>query len=189
MITDSPADPAAQLSAYLGPGERLIWAGRPDPDVLFTPLDAFLIPFSVMWGGFAIFWEAIALADGPTFYVAWGVPFVAVGLYFMVGRFVYKKRRKRRTAYGLTNTRAIVAVGRSSITDAPLASVPTSIKRSRDGSHVSVTFGQRSGWGMFGPSYANTGMEFFEMGSSAVGFYDVAQPEALLSALQRARSG
>jgi hypothetical protein len=187
---DAPHDPAAQVSSYLTPGEQLLWAGRPDPDVNFTAADAFVVPFSIMWCGFAVFWEATAVAGGaPLFFALWGIPFVLVGLYVAVGRFVYKKRRKRRTAYGLTRTRALVAVGSSSMSDAPLASAPISIKRSRDGRFVNVTFGQRSGWGAWGPSYANTGMEFLDWTTHPVGFFDVAQPEALLAALQQARSG
>lgn len=186
---DSPADPASQIHSYLGPGERLLWSGRPDPEVRFAPADAFLVPFSVMWGGFAVFWEVGVLTSGAgPFFVLWGIPFVLMGLYFMVGRFVYKKRRKLRTAYALTNSRAIVAVGTSSMSDTPINGASTTIKRTRDGGHVSITFGQRSGWGAWGPSYANTGLEFFERGTPAVGFYDVAHPEALLAALQQARS-
>jgi hypothetical protein len=89
---------------------------------------------------------------------------------------------------GLTRSRAIVAVGSSSVSDAPLASAPISIKRSRDGRLVNVTFGNRSGWGAWGPSYANTGMEFLDRSSQLVGFYDVRRPEALLGALQQARA-
>lgn len=190
MAHDIPADPASQIRPYLGPGERLLWTGRPDPDVRFAPVDAFLVPFSVMWGGFAVFWEATVIADGgPPFFVLWGIPFVLAGLYFIFGRFLYKKRRKRRTAYALTDRRAIVAVGVRSMSDSPVAGVATSIKHSRDGSHVSITFGQRSGWAALSPSYANTGMEFFEMGTQLVAFYDVAEPEPLLAALQQVRSG
>jgi hypothetical protein len=41
-------DPAAQLQLYLRPGEQLLWSGRPDPNVRFTPADAFLVPFSIL---------------------------------------------------------------------------------------------------------------------------------------------
>jgi hypothetical protein len=184
-----PTDPAVQISPYLAPGERLLWAGRPDPGVRFAPVDALLVPFSVMWGGFAIFWEAAVLTEGgPPFFVLWGVPFVLVGLYFVFGRFVYKRWRKRRTAYGITNTRAIVAIGNSRMIDSPVTGVPTSTKRSRDGRHVSITFGSKGAWS-HGGYYANTGMDILNMGDSSVGFFDVTQPEALIAAVERARSG
>ncbi|HWC11484.1 MAG TPA: hypothetical protein VG455_09700, partial [Acidimicrobiales bacterium] len=70
----------------------------------------------------------------------WGIPFVAMGLYFIFGRFVYKRRMKLRTAYGVTTDRAIVAVGDFSLTEMPIKQVATSQHRSRDGRHVSVTF-------------------------------------------------
>ena len=185
---DPFGDPARQLAAYLRPGEQLLWSGRPDPGVRFTPADAFLVPFSVMWGGFALFWEGGVLSSGaPPFFVVWGVPFVAVGLYFIFGRFVYKKRNKLRTAYGLTSDRAIVAVGSSSMTDSPIKQVPSSVRRTRDGSHVTVTFGNRGGGWPGAAYYANTGMDFFNRGTAAVAFYDVARPEALLAAIERAR--
>lgn len=177
--------PEAHLAPYLRPGERLLWAGRPDPDVILTGADLFLVPFSLLWGGFAIFWEVAAMPSGPLFFRLWGIPFVAAGVYFIGGRFVHKAYRKRRTAYGLTATRAIVAVGPTFMEDAPIHHVPTTTKRTRDGKHVSVTFGARSGWPW--PAYGNTGMDFFSWGREPLTFYDVADPEALLVALDTAR--
>jgi hypothetical protein len=114
-------------------------------------------------------------------------PPVARGLYAVVGRFVYKKRMKRRTAYGITEDRALIAVGKSVFTDISLRQTSTSIRRSRDGRHVSLTFGTHRGWT---PSrfYNNTGMDFLTFGDALIGFSDVAQPEAVLAALERAHT-
>ena len=184
----NPPDPGAQLAPYLRPGERLLWAGRPDPQVRFAPVDAFLVPFSIRWGGFAVFWEVGVVTSGaPPFFMLWGIPFVLAGLYFIIGRFVYKKRKKMRTAYGITAGRVIVAVGETNVTDLPVKNVPVSIRRSRDGRHVSITFGTSSGW-RWGGYYANTGMHFFNFGDGSVGFFDVAKPEAVLAALDVVRS-
>lgn len=156
----------------------------------FTAADVFLVPFSIMWGGFAIFWEASVLTSGaPIFFVAWGIPFVGVGIYFIFGRFIYKRSRQRQTAYGLSSERAMVAVGTTSFVDSPVKNVATSIRRSRDGRHVSVTFGE----GDYrarpqGGYYANTGMELFSRGVSPVAFFDVAEPDRLLGALDRIRT-
>ncbi len=62
-------DPEAQLrlQPYLLSGERILWTGQPDPRRLVGGKDAYLIPFSLMWGGGAVFWEAAVLLSGaPT---------------------------------------------------------------------------------------------------------------------------
>lgn len=78
-----------------------------------------------MWGGFALFWEATVLtSDDPGFFVLWGIPFVGFGLYFVFGRFLFKRRKKRRTAYGITPERVMVAVGTSGCRTCPCGTSP-----------------------------------------------------------------
>src|SRR5438445_9565952 len=114
-----------------------------------------------MWGGFALFWEVGVIASGgPPFFVLWGIPFVIMGMYFIFGRFWFKRRQKLRTAYGITNERAIVAVGSSQLMETPIKNHPLSLTRSSDGRHGSVQFGSGGPrWG--GVLYANTSMDFF----------------------------
>jgi hypothetical protein len=177
-----------QLAPYLLPDENLLWTGRPDPARHFDATDVFLVPFSLLWGGFAIFWMVTAFAEGaPLPFVLFGLPFVVLGLYFIFGRFVYKANRKRKTVYGLTEHRALVAMTSGSLSEAPLQRTPVDQRRSRDGRHLTVTFG-RSARGWFaGPSYANTGMELFDTGTGPLGFYDVLDVAGLESALRRVR--
>ena len=71
-----------------------------------------MIPFSLMWGGFSFFWEYEAVkSGGPLFFDLWGVPFLLVGLYMIVGRFFYEAMLRSRTYYGLTNQRVIIISG------------------------------------------------------------------------------
>jgi hypothetical protein len=101
-----------QLSGSLEPGESLIWTGVPRQGLLLRPFDAFMIPFSLLWGGFAIFWEASVLRAGaPLLFALWGVPFVLVAVYITVGRFFLDARVRANTVYGLTNRRAIILSG------------------------------------------------------------------------------
>ena len=181
---------SAQLSSYLSSGELLLWSGRPDPAVRFASSDAYLIPFSIMWAGFAFFWESSVFRSGaPIFFRLWGIPFMAIGLYIVFGRFFVKARRKRTTAYGITKDRALISTGPSGVTDVPIRSTATTISKSRDGSHVSVVFGQGYGTQMSG-MYFNTGMGSFSRGRAPVfGFYDVADTQGLLSALDQAKTG
>lgn len=175
-----------RLEPLLRSGEWLRWTGRPDPAVNFAPVDMFMIPFSILWCGFAVFWLTMAVNLGaPIFFMLFGAVFVLVGLYFVFGRFLFKRRDKRSTVYGLTDSRAIVAKGARSSQDIPLAGSPTQVKRSRDGRHATILFGQ----GKRPNVYQNTGLDFFMAGSSQVGFFDVADPETLLRELDSVRSG
>ncbi|MBI3564423.1 MAG: hypothetical protein HY079_04415 [Elusimicrobia bacterium] len=81
-------DSARVISAELGGDETLLWSGRPAQGLRLVLGDALMIPFSLLWGGFAIFWEVMVFRSGaPWFFRLWGVPFVCVGLYLIVGRF------------------------------------------------------------------------------------------------------
>ncbi len=177
-----------QLAPYLLADESLLWCGRPDSAKHFTSSDVFLVPFSLLWGGFAIFWMGAAAAGGaPIPFVLFGLPFVVLGLYLIVGRFLVKARRKGQTAYGLTERRALVAVGQGALTEGPLERQPIDQRLSRDRKHMSVIFGRSAtGWSS-GPSYANTGLEFLQQGSHPVGFFDVADVGGLEAALRRVR--
>ena len=112
-------DPEAsqKLQPELNTGESLLWAGRPNFGVIFHSEDWYMVPFSLMWGGFAIVWEAGVLGywgtgsrgnEGPGFFVLWGIPFIVIGQYMIWGRFLYDAWLKRRTYYGITDRRILV---------------------------------------------------------------------------------
>jgi hypothetical protein len=94
---------------YLKPGERIVWTGQPQRGLLFTPRDLFLVPFSVVWLGFVAFWEtSVVHMSAPLFFKVWGALFLAVGLFFLVGRFALDAWVRARTVYAMTNERALI---------------------------------------------------------------------------------
>lgn len=94
------------VKTYLGVDETVLWSGKPGKGHLLTRADIFMIPFSILWCSFAIFWEASVLSEGaPWPFKLFGIPFVLVGLYITVGRFVHKVYIRKRTEYVITNQR------------------------------------------------------------------------------------
>ncbi|GEC98840.1 hypothetical protein KVA01_09950 [Kocuria varians] len=180
-------NPQQRLQPHLRPGEKLLWSGQPDPRVHFMPFDAFFVPFSILWCAFAVWWTWRVSTDaGPRWWSPlFGLLFVAMGLLYLVfGRFIVKARRKRRTVYGLTDTRAIVVEGDRRVSDVRVKDEPAQVRKNRDGVHVEVVFG---GAGLQ-TAQLNSGMEIFSPGRpSPVAFFDVADGEALLRELNRVR--
>ncbi len=107
-----PYEIEQELRPELLPGEILVWVGQPRKGIFLKKSDAVMIPFSIMWGGFAIFWEAmVIMSGGPFFFKLWGIPFVLVGLYLIFGRFFYDAFVRSQTLYGMTKDRIIIKSG------------------------------------------------------------------------------
>ncbi len=112
-------DPGAAMKVHteMISGERVYWAGMPNPRVIFHSDDWTAIPFTLVWTGVFVFWEADALgiwgrATHPgganLFMTLWGIPFLIIGNYMVWGRFVVDAWLKRRTYYAVTNRRILV---------------------------------------------------------------------------------
>ena len=106
-------DAEQALQPELGHGERLIWSGVPAQGLRLRAADALMIPFSLFWAGFAFFWEYEAVTNprSPFFFELFGIPFVVMGLYILVGRVYVDQYQRTRTFYGLTNQRVIILSG------------------------------------------------------------------------------
>ena len=185
-------DQQREIHAQLGPGERLLWSGQPRQGLVIRPSDAYTIPFSLMWAGFAIFWESMVIKSGaPFFFKLWGIPFVLAGLYFVFGRFIIDARQRSRTFYGVTNERIIIVSGlfNKSIKSLNLRTLAdVSLNQRADGSGT-ITFApsiqQRPWWLNAGAGMPARGQQTtpeLEMIEEAKKVYDIirtAQQQAL----------
>lgn len=99
----------SELRPHLENDENLLWTGKPKSGVVFRQADIFLIPFSVLWCGFAIFWVIMASQAG--IFALFGIPFVIIGLIFVFGRFIIDSKQRENTTYGLTEDRIIIKSG------------------------------------------------------------------------------
>jgi hypothetical protein len=172
--------PESEIERELSGQERTLWAGRPRQGIVFRPSDAFMIPFSLLWGGFAIFWEATAIVSGaPFFFTLWGIPFVLVGLYFIFGRFLVDAKQRERTFYGVTNQRIVIVSGITSrkvksLNLRTLSDVSLTEKHDRSGT---ITFGPANPMYAWWGGTAWPGMpqpaRTFEMIPEAKGVYEL----------------
>lgn len=98
----------AWIKNYLSTDEYILWQGKPEKGSLFSKKDIFLVPFSIIWCGFAIYWESSAiLMDAPLLFKIFGIPFVFIGLYIVFGRFIMEKRKINHTYYAITNKKIL----------------------------------------------------------------------------------
>jgi hypothetical protein len=147
------------IRSQLSSDESVLWSGQPRQGVFLRGADAFMIPFSLLWGGFAIFWEASVISsNAPFFFVLWGIPFVLVGLYLIVGRFFIDAKQRAQMFYAVTNERILIISGLfsqkvKSLNLRTLSDLSLSESKSTEGtisfgggSPFSSMFGGFSGW-------------------------------------------
>jgi hypothetical protein len=177
--------------------EKILWKGQPDPNKNFTKKDYFLVPFSILWGGFAIFWEVMATwaiffsnhgtnADSfALIFPIFGIPFVLIGLYFMFGRFIYKRKKKVKTWYLVTNLRVIEInyMGGKSVNSANIDTIPSYSKSIDHDGIGTLIFGSNN---MISGMYANFGLDFFGSmyGTPAPAFHDIKNAETVYQLVQ-----
>jgi hypothetical protein len=126
MYTSNTAIPDA-IRRQLGVGEHVLWHGQPIEGLRLRPRDAFVIPFSLLWCGFVVFWNVTVWSQNSSlFFRLWGVPFLLVGAYMVIGRFFVDASMRARTDYAVTNERILIVTHLFSerVTSLFLASLP-----------------------------------------------------------------
>ena len=176
----------AALQPHLLPGESILWTGRPDPRRLLSSADWYIVPFTLMWGGFAIVWEAGVIFYGaPPLFVLWGIPFVLVGQYMIWGRFLYKRWDRSRTGYAVTNQRLLALRG-SHLRSMRLSLVPSINQSTRPDGGGSLDFAAShypTGY------WANAGMPGFDRSRAGLAFYDIPDVAGVHRLIAEMQSG
>jgi hypothetical protein len=171
------------LTAFLRTSESLQWTGRPASGLLFRKSDTFLIPFSLVWGGFAGFWEfSVYNSDAPFFFLLIGGAFVLAGVYITVGRFFFDIIKRSKTVYGLTNERALILTGifGQSLKSVELNSVSEVSLQIKSNGRGTIIFGSISGgqsmfYNLSWPGYSQTSFPLFEFIENASHVYQLVQ--------------
>lgn len=135
----------SDLNDQLLTGERIVWSGAPGQGLLLTGADAMMIPFSLVWCGFSIFWETSVLTTpAPFFFKLFGVPFVLVGLYLVVGRFLVDAWIRQGMQYAVTNKRVLISRSGpfAKFTAVSLDSLPEASLTERGNGRGTIRFGQ-----------------------------------------------
>lgn len=133
-----------ELRPELGAGERLLWSGMPRQGVVYRAIDLFLIPFFLIWSGVPVLAALGVLASGKQAgSVIFFLPFLLIGGYMLVGRFIVDAKQRSRTFYGVTNLRILIVVAwrKRRITSLRLKLLPdTTLTEGRNGGG-SIQFG------------------------------------------------
>jgi len=113
--------------------ESIQWAAKPKQGFLLKKTDWYLIPFSLFWCGFVFMWEYITLnmSNGLPIMALFGIPFILVGIYLLIGRFFMDASIRKNTFYAFTDKRVLVRTG--------VWNKSTDIYRFEDLTHIQFT--------------------------------------------------
>jgi len=172
------------------PNEIILWKGKPDLKKILTKSDAFLLPFSILWGGFAITWCTLA-AIYTDYFGLFGLPFAVIGMYLIFGRFIVKQSNKKKTYFAITDSRILVIKTnskgvRKNIGSAQMKSIPNeSVSFDKNG-FGTITFGQTPYGYMINK---NTGLDFFDglYQNGVLCFYDIENCENVFQIYKKAK--
>lgn len=130
-------------------GERILWQGKPYDGVICGPLDFFLIPFSLLWAGFAVFWNAnVWTTNAPLPFKLFGLPFLFAGLYVTLGRFLIDIKLRKSMRYFVTNERILIkrSGGGTKTTSLDLRRLPALAFEERSDGSGTIRFGAVANW-------------------------------------------
>lgn len=146
----------------ISPGEKVLWSGAPPRGLILRGADLFLVPFSFLWAGGALFamfssTRQVRVNSAP---MPFFLLFAAVAVYITVGRFIVDIWGRARTAYALTDQRVIIASGLLSQTvkSLSLRTLTDVTLNERANGTGTITFGSGYPWGAWSSGMRWPGM-------------------------------
>jgi hypothetical protein len=153
---------AAPQPWHLLDDETILWTGQPQTGWMLTARDVPLIPFGAFFLGFSVFWEVQVFSGPnppPVIFKLWGIPFILVGLFGLVGRFPVDAYIRSKTRYAVTDQRILISRSPpfQSLTSLSLAHLPELRLVEHRNGRGSIHFGAESpvnnrNWGVWLPS-------------------------------------
>ncbi len=175
--------------------EEILWTGRPDPSVIFSKADCFLVPFTVVLTVAIValflyvennFHTGVSTTtDTPTFFY---IPFMISVLYLAFGRFIYKNWKKKHTFYAITNKRAFILHDNNNgkTKELKIETLQTMSKVINSDGHGNIYFGENPGMYVW---FDNTGLEILDKNRdryiSMFVFYDIRNAAAVYGLVTR----
>ena len=131
------------LNGMLLTGERILWKGKPYDGLILSPSEVFLIPFSLLWGKFVVFWNinAWSISQNVLLFKLFGLPFLFAGLYITIGRFWVNILLRRRIQYGVTERRILIIKRGGNSKSVDIKRLPVMELSERDDGSGTIRFG------------------------------------------------
>ena len=120
-----------QSAGQIAAGETILWQGQPASGILWRNLLQKETIIGLVFGGFAIFWIIGARSNVPAsapdvfslIFPLFGLPFVLIGVWLVIGRLIWDAALRSGTHYTLTDRNAYISrdmLGRRSFESWPL---------------------------------------------------------------------
>lgn len=103
------ADTSTGWEGILDPGEVILWQGRPSASIRLEWDSIFHVFFFIFWTGFSVFWTVMAATMGGGPMWMFGLLFVGIGAYQLIGIHFWRAYLRSQTHYTLTSKRAFIA--------------------------------------------------------------------------------
>lgn len=92
--------------------EYVLWKGRPGKGNIMSSKDRAMLPFSLVWLAFSLFFESMIItAQAPLPFIMFGMVFVLIGLYLLYVVFFQRAFARKKTLYVVTNKKLIIKEG------------------------------------------------------------------------------